>query len=440
MGEKLERYILNAPKPLRAGFNPVITAFLEALATSDEDIVTQIQNTKDQLFVATASGTWLDRLASSVGVSRPTSLGMSDSDFQKLIPNLSLKPKQIRKIFYDTMDVFWGPLFSRANLTSINYAPFNVSPSDTISILFDTEFREQIKVFPGEIATPGAATVEELVAILGRLKHGTASVILDQTTGNEYINIRTNAPGPRGTVQILASSMVGGLKLNFDLNPVDVLMLSQRTIVYEITPRELILEIPAAVPTLRKDLKGTHHFHQDSTIEGPILPNNGIWEGSFFFSPSSGFTVTGASSRIQEVLQEGQVYTKVTVDDATKIPDAPGFLVFNYGMENEEFPVPYLGKSNNNTVLINAAHVFQNNHGINSFINVLSADIHGYEPNINGQDLAIYMASPVNDRTIVQKLLETLTAAGIVITFKILLPSYKYLIINPYSYYNSLGP
>ena len=55
-------------------------------------------------------GKYLDKLAGDYGVKRPTVLGMLDADFRELIPNLSIKPKQIRKAFYDTMRVFWGDL------------------------------------------------------------------------------------------------------------------------------------------------------------------------------------------------------------------------------------------------------------------------------------------------------------------------------------------
>lgn len=440
MGEKLERYIQNAPKPLNVEFNPIINALLQAWAQSDEDLVTQIDNSKDQLFVPTANGSWLDRRASDLGVPRPTSLGISDTDFQKLIPNLSLKAKQIRSIFYDTMDVFWGPLFSRANLTSGNFAPFNVSPGDILQVEFDGQVTESVRVFTTDIVTPGAATADEVVALLGRLKRGTPSVLEDAITGHEFINLRTNTPGSRGIVQVLGGNLSTSGKLNFSLNAVNILDLAQRTVIYEITPRELIIEIPASVPTLRKDLKGSHHFHQDSTLASPVPPNDGIWQGSFFYDPQIGFTVTSQNARIQEVIQKGQVVTKVTVDDASKIPNAPGFLIFDFGTGAQESPVPYLGVSNNQTVLINAAHVFQHTHNSSAFINVISPTLQGYEPNTDGQDLAIYMTSPVNDRTIVQGLLEKLVAAGVIITFKILLPNYKYLIINPYEYFGLIDP
>jgi len=49
-----------------------------------------------------------------------------------------------------------------------------------------------------------------------------------------------------------------------------------------------------------------------------------------------------------------------------------------------------------------------------------------------GLDLAIYFPSPSDAREIVQGLLESLAAAGVIITFVIIAPEYRYIIDNPY--------
>lgn len=433
--DKLERYIQNSPKVLKTGNNPVVTALIKAFASGDSTIVDALSATKAQLFVRTAEGQYLDRLSSSVGVRRPSEIGLLDDKFQDLIPNLSLKPKQIRKIFYDTMDVFWGPLYSRANTTTSNFDPFNVNIGDYIDISVDGGATQQLKIKAGDLVSPGAATATELVNLLNaRITGITASIVQDQLTGEQFLNLRTNTPGPRGSVQVFSSStMVSPTKLDFNTRENKVTDLSQRTVVYEIVNKELIIEIPAVVPSLRRTLRGSHHFHTDATLEAPVPTANGIWAGSFMFSrQNAAFTVTGGNARIQEVIQAGQVYTKVTVDDSTKIPNKAGFLVFDYGKTNQEEPVPYLSVPNTNTVLLNASHVFQRTHGINSYINFILPALTRYVPRINGQDLPIYLTSPVNARQLIQTLLTDLAAEGVLVTFVILLPDFRYITFNPY--------
>lgn len=431
---KREKFIRTIPKVFKPATNPVVKALVEAFSAQDEEIVNQIQEAKAQLFVRTAEGTYLDRLANARGVSRPASLGLTDPEFQELIPNLSLKAKQIRKTFYDTADVFWGKLFSRANVESSNFAPFNVSVGDTIGVKIDNGAVQEVKVLSGEIATNGAATVEEMVDILGRIEGATISIIEDSVTGNKSINIRTNTPGPRGSVEILDGySMVGSSKLDLEIKSHELLDQAQRVMIYELRPNELTIEVPAIVPALRRTLKGSHHFHTDGTLHSPSTEN---FKGSFFFDPdglSSSYTVTGQKTEISlgETLMAGNVYTKVTVDDASGFETTSGYLIFGWGTDKEEQPVGFRGVPNSKTILLDPSYTFQNTHGAGTSVNVLSS-LSAYKPRKDGTDLAIYLTSPSDAREVVQNILKTLAAAGVIVNFVILAPDYVYLQDNPY--------
>lgn len=435
MSDALKRYIDTVPKILRPAHNRVISALLKALAASDDTIQAQIQEGKNQLFVRTATGQNLDRVANSLGVSRPATLGLTDEEFQELIPNLSLKPKQIKKSFYDTADVFWGPLFSRANITSINSGPWDVSPGDYIDIQIDGGATQRIQVLSNEVDAPGAATTEEVVAILSRIDGVTITVLTDSLSGDDFLNLRTDTPGSVGSVEILGTStMISSSKLNFPVQLVDILDLDQRVSVYNLTPNELVIEIPAIVPTLRRTLRGSHHFHTDGTLEPPRGTENGIWAGSFFFNPNGSqgsFTVTSQVATLQQSISKGDVLTSLTVDDTSLIENPSGNLMLNFGFESQEVPIRYRGIPNSNTILIDPSYVFQNDHSAGEKINVVSA-LEPYVPREDGTDLAIYLTSPAGAREVVQDILETLKAAGIVITFIVLAPDYKYILDNPY--------
>lgn len=432
--EKLKRLIRNFPKVYKAGENPVLTAMLRAIATSDSNISTQIDNTKAQLFVRTAEGKNLDRLANSLGVSRPSELGLDDPTFQELIPNLSLKPKQIRKAFYDTGDVFWGPLFSRANVTTTNAATYNLSAGDEINVKINEGEIQTIKILTGDIVTPGAATAEEVQTILSRIKGASVEIITDQLTSNKKINVRTNTPGPLGAVTFYTSSGIGSSKLDFPLTKIELNQQAQRYQIYQINYNEVIIEIPAIVPALRRVLKGSHHFHNDSTLESPIAPANGIWQGSFFFDPNGvekSFTITGQNAKLDSGLIKNNIYTSIIVNDTSKIEESTGNLVFGWGTEREEQPVRYRGVPNSKTILIDPSYIFQFDHPVNEYVNVV-ADSKAFVPSKDGTDLPIYMTSPAGARAKVEEIIRTLAAAGIVITFVILAPEYKYLQDNPY--------
>lgn len=434
--QKFERYQRSTPRIYKVGENPVITALLQGFSESDAEVSQQIENTKAQLFVRTAEGNYLNKLATSLGVNRPVELGLDDATFQELIPNLSLKAKQVRKAFYDTSDVFWGPLFSRASLESANAAPFNISPGDLLVIKTESSEIQTIKVLTADVATPGAATAEEVQIMLSRLTNATVSIIEDQLTGDERINIRTDTPGPRGSIEIYdTSTMVGNTKIDFPISKVDLRDRDQRVMIYEIKPNEVIIEIPAIVPALRRTLKGSHHFHEDSTLESPVAPALGTWVGSFFYdvSGSSGqsFTVTRQKCKLDQTITKNNIYTSIVVDDNSSFENTTGRLVFGFGTSRQEQPVRYRGIPNSKTILVDPAYIFQFDHPADEYINVIS-DTTAYTPRRDGSDYAIYMTSPSGAREAVQEILRSLAAAGILVNFVILAPRYKFVIDNPY--------
>lgn len=434
MSNNLKRFINTIPKTLNPEFNRVMYALISAIAASDDDVEAAIAEAKNQLFVRTATGQNLERLANSLGVAKPQSLGLTDHEFQELIPNLSLKPKTIRKAFYDTADIFWGPLYSRANITSENFAPFNVSTGDELLVSINNGVLQKVKVLTGDIAVSGVATASEMQAILGRIKGATVVVSVESLTGNEYLNIRTNTPGSTGSVEIYASSMVGTSKVDFPVGSHDILSLDQRVVVYNINPNELLIEIPAVIPALRRTLRGSHHFHTDATIEPPRGVTQGIWQGSFIYSPNgqgNAFTISRQKCSLQQVVSKGQIYTSVAVDDNASFLTPSGELIFGFGTDKQEGPVKYRGTPNSNTILIDPGYVFKFDHSSGSSINVIT-ERQPYTPSKTGKDLAVYLTSPSGAREVVQMILASLAAAGVIVKFKVLAPTYKYIIDNPY--------
>lgn len=434
MSNALKKYFNTIPKAFNPEFNRVMYALLYAIALSDDDVEAAIAEAKNQLFVRTATGRNLEKLANSLGVAKPQSLGLTDKEFQELIPNLSLKPKTIRKSFYDTADIFWGPLYSRANITTTNFAPYNVNVGDELLVSVNNGLLQTIKVLTGDIAAPGLATAAELVKVLSRIKGATVEVLTESLTGNDFVNIRTNTPGPTGSIEIYASSMIGTTKVDIKVGDYDILKLDQRVVVYNINPNELLIEIPAVIPALRRTLRGSHHFHADATIEPGRGAANTVWAGSFIFSPNgqtNTFTISMQKCALQQNIAKGNIYTSVAVNNNSSFTAPTGDILFGFGTDSQEGPVKYRGVPNSNTILIDPGYVFKFDHSIGDAINVIT-DKQPYTPNKNGQDLAVYLTSPSGAREVVQAILRGLAAAGVVVKFKILAPTYKYIIDNPY--------
>jgi len=135
MADKFQRMARSLPSFYKAESNVMIRGLLKAWGLSDDEIVVQIQNTKDQLFVEQAEGRYLDYLGNNVGVPRDPNLGMGDDDFRKLIPVMSFYPKQVRKTIISLLDVFWGAGFTRPNINSGTTETYNFGP---VSLLTGT--------------------------------------------------------------------------------------------------------------------------------------------------------------------------------------------------------------------------------------------------------------------------------------------------------------
>lgn len=131
--DKFTRMVNNMPSLYKAETNTMIRGLLKAWAVGDDEVDVQISNTKDQIFVKTAEGRYLDFLGNNVGVPRDPSLGMSDDDFRKLIPVLSFFPKQVRKTIIALLDVFWGEGFTRPNINSGNIETYNFGPASVLT-------------------------------------------------------------------------------------------------------------------------------------------------------------------------------------------------------------------------------------------------------------------------------------------------------------------
>lgn len=133
MSDKFTRMQNNMPSFYKAETNMMIRGLLKAWGVSDDEIELQISNTKDQLFVATGEGKYLDYLGNNVGVPRDPNLGLTDDDFRKLIPVLSFFPKQVRKTVIALLDVFWGEGFTRANVNSGNVETYDFGPASLLT-------------------------------------------------------------------------------------------------------------------------------------------------------------------------------------------------------------------------------------------------------------------------------------------------------------------
>ena len=114
------------PKHLNTRGNTNWRGLVEAVGQSDQFTADLVEEVRKQFFIKTASRPYIDRLASNSRISRPRLVGMDDTSFREYIPVLSYKPKQVKLIIDQLLDIFFFKESTTAFITTQSFAPFSM--------------------------------------------------------------------------------------------------------------------------------------------------------------------------------------------------------------------------------------------------------------------------------------------------------------------------
>lgn len=203
-------------KRLRQYLNPAIkgkftNAILSALAAGDELNQQNLLAAKQQLFIATASGTFLDRLLAAKGVTRPPGVGISDDLFRQIGIKQTTN-KLVTNIFLDVLEIFYGEEAIRANVMSTRPEGYVLSTgmtlllkvdgrSDVLNITFDA----------ADFTNIANASATEVAAAISRsaFNHGftlSASAVVSPVDGLRYVQLLSGTKGPKSAVTVVGGS------------------------------------------------------------------------------------------------------------------------------------------------------------------------------------------------------------------------------------------
>lgn len=157
---------------------------------------------------------------------------------------------------------------------------------------------------------------------------------------------------------------------------------------------------------------------------GPLGDNTSLapsQQGPYMFDLAQPFTVGSIGTTLNEVL-DGTSSRVVNVVNASRFPDQQGYLIFDYGTQNQEGPVPYIARPSSNTLLISPAYTIQKQHLLGSNVSVISLKAPA-SITTDGTDYPFYITDVVSGRIYAQNLINSIAATGITIIFTILYPS-----------------
>ncbi len=143
--------------------------------------------------------------------------------------------------------------------------------------------------------------------------------------------------------------------------------------------------------------------------------------GPFSFDVLGGVAITGSESDLAEDLAEGHQYATIEVADATQFPDAPGWLVFAFGYENQVAPVRYLGRLSSTTLSLDYKFRFTANVPAGAKVCLL-ANKGSYTPTSPETVGSFYATASAAGRVAASAAVDEVVAGGIVVNKTIAYP------------------
>lgn len=189
--------------------------------------------------------------------------------------------------------------------------------------------------------------------------------------------------------------------------------LTRYATVYEVSPYEVTVFMPATTKIVKRTLKGSWHLHNSSL--------DSTFTSAYTYDTTSGFPVTKTGTKLIEEIFAGQLKTVGFGTDTSGFPDSEGFLVFDWGTSNQEGPIKYLGRPSTGSLLLDPSYKFQKTHEIGSDVRLLK-DRKPYKPRADGSDYPTYLTGTIGGRVEAKKLIEKLKAAGIFLNIVVVYP------------------
>lgn len=374
---KFDKMVRFLPGLYSADSNPMMRGVTSAWASEDDLVVEAVTNAKEQLYVKLAKLQYLDALGSNVGVFRPTEFNLTDDQYRELIPALSFMPKQVVPTIKKVLEVFFGVNNPRVFVKESNPNEIVIQiPSSVPALRRTLKGSHHFHCYSGVINSVDDTLKQITISLDGGVGFDTKTLKVDELAEADF-GVDNDRPVKIFSNQAGRSNVLLQFSVGDDLSNMSV---GQRF----------------------------------------MIGNVKNYVGSFIPNPDQAFTLTKKRGKLNQAVNKGQIYTTIVMEDASDIPNENGYLVFNFGRMNEESLIRYFGRPNNNTLLIDPAYEFLNDHSIGEIVNVVVKPY--LKPRINGNDYSVYVVGVEAARILAQKIVESIVASGVIIRWSVVDP------------------
>jgi hypothetical protein len=153
--------------------------------------------------------------------------------------------------------------------------------------------------------------------------------------------------------------------------------------------------------------------------------------GPYMWDSNATFVLSSLTSNIQQKIFAGTSIKQLTIDTPNNIPSEEGFVIFDFGTEEQEGPVRYLFKPTDGSMQIDPAYVFEYNHETGSSVTVIRRRGAHVMSGL-GLEYPSYITDPSVARETLKDLLLEVKSVGIFIEFLIRYPEQLYATLDVY--------
>jgi len=152
--------------------------------------------------------------------------------------------------------------------------------------------------------------------------------------------------------------------------------------------------------------------------------------GAYVWDLTAPYVLSSKTASTSDIIQAGKI-VRLLNTSANDIPEGGGYVIFNYGRQNQEGPVRYLYKPTPNTIAIDPSYTFKKTHSAGSPVVAISKK---GPHTLRGKaaEYAPYITDPSEARFILQELIKSVKSAGIFVDFLVRYPEQLYATLDVY--------
>lgn len=278
-------------------------------------------------------------------------------------------------------------------------------------------------VYSITVPAPSAINDGDYFLITGK-NTGNQYYVYFDTTGSNIVDPMATPHPVRINIAGMTAAWQVGQALSFALNNTDFTSLTVNSPTIKVAQTKVGV---VASPT-NVNVSGLNIVIEQAGMDGTVTSSSAPnpielipeQEGPYSYLLSQPYTISDKNTTITNTVEIGDTGLVQGVN-FSNFPQE-GYVVLNYGMENEEGPVPYIGVPANNLISIAPNYFFKNKHLSGSSIRFIEK-IGPHMPDKIGRDYAFYLTDIIAGRLYAIDLIKSILATGIRVIIHILYPN-----------------